>query len=207
MADEHVLPDMEGYDWSRPLVVGGLATLDTEDVFSYLSHINRLAEKVGQRIRCVLHVRSKGVSPRAMMWAQSNGYKHAPFLISGKGKEAQDSLKRVFDVGRPSVCIVFPGMALTSIRVLDLARKNLVPVFHVDEFYPIVTLEECIALGISHKKAMSEVVRLGNPSWHKGTIEEIRQLRELPPDNSFLQLPAQKVKFSKVEKELFGKKH
>jgi hypothetical protein len=203
MTTSQIKEAMSAYDWSRVLVLGGLASLDTEGIYGDMSTVDRVAESNGQRIKCVVHTLGKGASCRAMMWAQNSGKKHAPFKVNGRGadKTAQD---RLFDVGKPTVVLVFPGLSLSAIIALDQARKRGIPVIHIDEFYPILTPQDCKEQGISYKKAMNEVLYAGRPSWKNGTLEEVVQMRNVPPDNTFLQSPKQKAKFDRAELELKG---
>ncbi len=108
----------------RVLVCGGRTYDDQQKVDQTLSRLHRRS-----RIDLIIHGAQKGADTLASEWAKRNGVPELPFPVSDEewkriGKSAGPARnQRMLDIGRPNLCVSFPGGRGTADMV---ARASLV---------------------------------------------------------------------------------
>lgn len=122
-------------DWSRTLVVGGLGTLDIQEVNA---HMNALLTTSKQRPKCVMFTRGKGVGVRIPVWAMNEGIKYASFSPQLKSENIFD----IFSRGRPTAVLIFPGVPVIGQVLLAKAKKKGLFFLDVDDLHERISPKE-----------------------------------------------------------------
>lgn len=121
---------------SRVLVCGGRDFTDRDFIWNTLCDLDA---KHGP-ISVVIHGAAPGADSEAMIWAQTSGRKHAPFVADWRshGKAAGPMRnQRMLDQGKPDLVIAFPGGRGTA----DMVRRAKAAHVHVIEIAPSPTQE------------------------------------------------------------------
>jgi len=144
---------IKDYDWSRVLIIGGLATLDLQEV---ADHMNALVRIIGRNPKCVVHCPGQGASPRVVNWSVNNGVKHAPI----KTRLNKYSIEDLFSRGKPTAVLLFPGVTVIGQICLVQAKKRGLPIVEVDSLHETISNHEIRKMALSVTPD-----RVGKPVW------------------------------------------